>query len=774
MGIARAASTIAVEAENASLIAPMAAQSDGAASGGQFVEVPLGIGDNLNDTTFGGPGEAVFSINIPEAGKYVLWARTLTPSGKGEKGSFYVTQNGAKLREWAVPKSAIWKWNKVGKLTLAPGVLSLAFRQRSDGTKLDRIVLSNEKGFNPKKTNQAPSVNAGPNQSVTLPSSANLNGTVTDDGLPSPPNSMITTWSKASGPGSVTFGNAAAVDTTASFSQSGTYVLRLTANDSVLQSFDEITITVEPNEFAIVVLPDTQFYAQNLSPTFAAQTQWIVANKSAKNIVYVAHVGDAVEHGNLTTEWDYVNAAMSLLEDPNTTGLLHGIPYGIAVGNHDQSPEGNPGGSSTQLYNTYFGQSRFSGRPYYGGHYSANNDSHFSFFSAGGMDFIVIYIEYDEAAGAGVLAWADGLLKTHVSRRAIIVSHYIIEPGNPALFGRQGQAIYDTLKGNANLFLMLAGHRGGEGRRTDVFNGNTVHSLLADYQERANGGDGWLRILEFSPPNNEIRVRTYSPTLNQFETDADSQFTLTYDMSPTANVPPVTRIGPDQEITLPSSANLNGTVSDDGLPTPPGALATTWTKVSGPGTVTFGNANAVDTTAAFSEAGPYLLQLTSNDSEKASSADTVILVNPQTPQIVSLYADAEAGTLTAPMEIRSDPNASGGQYVIVPEGSGNNFDDVTNGGPGQVSLSFNVPEGGAYNLWARTIAPTQGSDSFYVTNSGSLIREWTIPGSAGWQWNKVAEVFLGAGPLSVEFRHREDGAWLDEVLLTNDLGFIPN
>ena len=45
---------------------------------------------------------------------------------------------------------------------------------------------------------------------------------------------------------------------------------------------------------------------------------------------------------------------------------------------------------------------------------------------------------------------------------------------------------------------------------------------------------------------------------------------------------------------------VDGTVTDDGYPSPPTAVTTTWTQVSGPGTVTFGNAAAVDTTAAFS------------------------------------------------------------------------------------------------------------------------------------------------------------------------------
>ncbi len=91
--------------------------------------------------------------------------------------------------------------------------------------------------------NQAPAVNAGPDQTVTLPAAANLNGTVVDDGLPAPPN-LTTTWSKQLGPGDVTFGNANEVDTTATFSTDGEYVLRLTADDGELTFFDEVTITV--------------------------------------------------------------------------------------------------------------------------------------------------------------------------------------------------------------------------------------------------------------------------------------------------------------------------------------------------------------------------------------------------------------------------------------------------------------------------------------------------------------------------------------------------
>src|SRR5204862_1920 len=48
------------------------------------------------------------------------------------------------------------------------------------------------------------------------------------------------------GPGTVTFANTSSASTTASFSEAGTYVLRLTANDTEFTVSDETTITVHP------------------------------------------------------------------------------------------------------------------------------------------------------------------------------------------------------------------------------------------------------------------------------------------------------------------------------------------------------------------------------------------------------------------------------------------------------------------------------------------------------------------------------------------------
>ena len=97
----------------------------------------------------------------------------------------------------------------------------------------------------PPPVNQAPAMTAGAPQTITLPSSATLGGTVSDDGLPTGV-ALTIAWSQVSGPGTVTFSTAASVTTTASFSLPGTYVLRLSASDSLLSGSADVTITVNP------------------------------------------------------------------------------------------------------------------------------------------------------------------------------------------------------------------------------------------------------------------------------------------------------------------------------------------------------------------------------------------------------------------------------------------------------------------------------------------------------------------------------------------------
>lgn len=133
------------------------------------------------------------------------------------------------------------------------------------------FVLLKTSGIPAQPVNQAPVVSAGSNMTVVLPSSAALNGTASDDGLPN--GTLTATWSMLSGPGTVTFANAASTSTTASFSSAGSYVLQLAASDGALSSTSVITVTV------IATLPGTYINCGGPSYTDPQYVPWSADSK---------------------------------------------------------------------------------------------------------------------------------------------------------------------------------------------------------------------------------------------------------------------------------------------------------------------------------------------------------------------------------------------------------------------------------------------------------------------------------------------------------------
>jgi RHS repeat-associated protein len=99
--------------------------------------------------------------------------------------------------------------------------------------------------------NQPPVVGAGPDLGIDLGASAHLDGTVSDDGLPA--GRLDLAWSKVEGPGEVVFAAASAEDTDATFSASGSYLLRLTASDGELSAHDEAQVVVQAANTAPLV-----------------------------------------------------------------------------------------------------------------------------------------------------------------------------------------------------------------------------------------------------------------------------------------------------------------------------------------------------------------------------------------------------------------------------------------------------------------------------------------------------------------------------------------
>lgn len=276
---------------------------------------------------------------------------------------------------------------------------------------------------------------------------------------------------------------------------------------SSTETITEIIPNVPENEpfFSIVVLPDTQYYSESYPHIFLEQTQWIAGNKESLNIVFVSHSGDLVNDWDDTEEWQFADIAMSMLDDV--------VPYGVLPGNHDQP---------TSLYNEYFGYERYESEVWYGGHYGENNDNNFQLFSALGIDFIIIHLQYNPTSA--IVDWADGLLSTYSGRTAIINTHSALD--TDSTLTDDGQALCDLMQNNPNLMLVLCGHKHGEAATLLSFTEHETHVLLANYQKLEKGGKGYLRILTFMPGKDRIAVNTYSPWLDKYRSIDTSQFVL--------------------------------------------------------------------------------------------------------------------------------------------------------------------------------------------------------------------------------------------------------
>src|SRR5258708_11036765 len=93
---------------------------------------------------------------------------------------------------------------------------------------------------------------------------------------------------------------------------------------------------VASSDFTFVLLPDTQNEAEFFPSVLDSQTQWIVDNQARLNIQAVLGLGDIVNDGADPVQQGNADAAIRLLDNA-------GIPYFLAIGNHDYDGGGNDG-----------------------------------------------------------------------------------------------------------------------------------------------------------------------------------------------------------------------------------------------------------------------------------------------------------------------------------------------------------------------------------------------------------------------------------------------
>jgi hypothetical protein len=301
---------------------------------------------------------------------------------------------------------------------------------------------------------------------------------------------------------------------------------------------------IEPGPWTFVVLPDTQILAASHPDIFEAQTRWIVEQRDALSIQFVLHVGDIVDD-NGSAQWDVARASLGILDGR--------VPYVLAPGNHDYGIGGSASDRETML-DAYFPVSLFDSLPSFGGTFAEGSiENSYHLFTTPTGPWLVVAVEFGPRDD--VVAWADAVIAAHPGIPAIVVTHAYLysddtrydwlrrpdQQWSPYSYGlasapggvNDGEEMFQRfVRHHDPIDLVVCGHvlNDGIGELTsDQDGGGRVHQLLANFQHQPEGGAGYLRIMTVSADGAWVDVRTYSPYLDTFLTDAENQTTLELD-----------------------------------------------------------------------------------------------------------------------------------------------------------------------------------------------------------------------------------------------------
>jgi hypothetical protein len=298
------------------------------------------------------------------------------------------------------------------------------------------------------------------------------------------------------------------------------------------------------DSWSMIIVPDPQSYVKfgRNQGVLELMTGWITDNIDSLNIKMVLCTGDLVEqnemvvpdniNGNLPSrdQWIAVSRAFERLDGK--------VPYILAAGNHDFGYKSIEHRRSN--YDNYFPAHRNSENVKILKEVGKNFEAHptlenavFEFVSPHKRKFLFMNIEF--APRDGMIDWASSIAnndkyKDHTV--AVLTHSYLnaksehIEKENyPITDGNYGKAIWNKLvQPSKNIQLVFSGHIGGAdsfkahvGFRTDKnAGGKKVNQMTFNAQAmgggwHGNGGDGWIRILEFLPDGKTVIVKTFSP-----------------------------------------------------------------------------------------------------------------------------------------------------------------------------------------------------------------------------------------------------------------------
>lgn len=307
----------------------------------------------------------------------------------------------------------------------------------------------------------------------------------------------------------------------------------------------------DPDSFSMILLGDPQGYVKyDLNqPLFELCTAWIADNVEQLRIKGVLCTGDLVEQNeNIVIDRNMLNqTSREMWENISRSfGRLDGVvPYFIAPGNHDYGFKKSEDGRTR--YPEYFPFERnrcwrdiiVSSYPGRDGSITIENAA-YVINDANWGDLMIITSEFQPRDE--VLQWALDLCNLHKDKRVIFITHSLLVEKSAEYTGvgykirpaNGGQDIWDKLLSKApNIVLAICGHTGkpAEGtfkgapddwtlscayREDANGSGRKVSQMMFNVQVlgggwEGNGGDGWLRILEFCPDGKTVKVKTYSP-----------------------------------------------------------------------------------------------------------------------------------------------------------------------------------------------------------------------------------------------------------------------
>jgi RHS repeat-associated protein len=469
------------------------------------------------------------------------------------------------------------------------------------------------------RRNYAPSVSAGPDQTISLPATARISGTATDDGLPAG-STLSVSWTKISGPGIVTLQAPASPVTRVGFSSPGIYVLRLTGTDSELSTSDDVTVIVNPENHPPVVNAGSD---QTIAlPEIAALHGTVTddGNPAGQPLTIdwslVAGPGPvtfSTEHA-ADTSVSFTAAGTYILKlAASDTELAKSDNIVITVMPPNNAPIASGGGNkSIEVPDTL----QLNG--------TATDDG----LPAGAQ----LAIGWTKVSGPGDVTFGNSTQAATTARFGATGSYVLrLTVSDSELTSVDDVLVSVTPRSNRAPVV-----EAGSDQVLSLYNTAHLHGQVTD-DGLPNGTvlTSWTKV---SGPGNVIfSDASATSTIAIFTeigvyilrlTGTDSALTAFDEITVAANFanqPPVVNAGPDQTGDTQTPITLSGRVTDDGLPAGT-SLTLTWSKVSGPGAVTFANAQSAATSATFSDVGAYVLQLSANDSQLTTNDQVTVQV----------------------------------------------------------------------------------------------------------------------------------------------------